>query len=116
MANEKNLKPFKKGHKFSKGHGRPKGSRSISTVLKEMMEVTISTKQGDKLTVELIVMGIIKKAISGDVSAFREIRDTTEGRPHQTIKSGNLVDFSNVNLASLSDDQIDKLVEDNVED
>ena len=104
MANEQNLKHFKKGNKI--GKGRPKGSKNLSTTLADMLMQELPTKSGPKLTTELIVMGIIKKAILGDVSAFREIMDRTEGKTVQSIKSEGSLDVTQRDLSTMTDDQI----------
>ncbi len=113
MANNKNLKPFKKGNKVAKGHGRPKGSRSFKTVLSDFMEKVITTPKGDMPGIDALCMSMFAKALRGDVSAFREIRDTVEGKPTQTINNNTKLDLSSLNLTSLSDDQLDRLLQDN---
>ena len=49
MANEENLKPFKKGE-VTNPNGRPKGSRNRSTIVKELLEY--ASKQKNVLTGE----------------------------------------------------------------
>jgi hypothetical protein len=105
MANEQNLKPFQKGHKLSKG--KPKGAKHLSTVLKEMLAQKIPTKKSGMMpATELIVMGLIGRAIRGDVSAFREIMDRTEGKVVQSIKSEGTLDVTALDLSTMTTEQI----------
>jgi hypothetical protein len=49
MANEENLKPFKKGE-VTNPNGRPKGSKNRSTIVRELLEY--ASKQKNVLTGE----------------------------------------------------------------
>lgn len=85
--------PFGKGNKF--GKGRPKGSVTMSTLLKKAMEsqLVLKTKSGSKesrTTAEWIIDSLIKKAInSKDVAAIREIFDRIDGKPSQSVEVAN---------------------------
>lgn len=119
MANEKNLKPFPKGNKASVGHGRPKGSRTLTNILREALDQEIPFKNKDtgavekKQVSELIVASLIKNAVKGDIRHAREILDRLEGKPMQSIESHTRLDLTNMNLSSLSNEQLDKLIQDN---
>jgi hypothetical protein len=119
MANEQNLTPFKKGHKTSVGHGRPKGSRSLVTILKEALaqEIPIKNKETGKtekkLVAELVIAGLVRNAVKGDIRHAREILDRLEGKPMQSIESHTRLDLGNMNLSSLSNEQLEKLIKDN---
>lgn len=91
MANEKNIEP----HKFQPGEsgnpaGRPKGSRNLSTILKEMLEEEITVDLGDgkkakKAFKEVIIRKLIKKAADGSEKAIATIFDRVDGKAQQFI-------------------------------
>jgi hypothetical protein len=70
--------------------GRPKGARSLSTILREMLEEKIPVMMdGKKVNVEfrdVLVRNLIKKASDGDLPAIREIFDRIEGSAKETIE------------------------------
>lgn len=71
--------------------GRPKGSRNISTILKEILDYEISARDpisGEKITVPISTIvnaRLVRKAMDGDNKAIREIYDRIEGRPKQKL-------------------------------
>jgi hypothetical protein len=71
--------------------GRPKGSRNLSTILKEMLneeiDVVIDGKKERKQFQELIIRKLLKKANDGDIRAITEIFDRTEGRSKQEVNA-----------------------------
>lgn len=89
MANEKNLKPFKKGE-VSNPAGRPKGSKNRSTVVKELLEFASSQKNvltGEQETLtqeQAITLAMLLKAGKGDVNAYKALMDSCYGAPKQT--------------------------------
>jgi hypothetical protein len=120
MANEKNLRPpFQKGNKAAVGHGRPKGSRSLVTRLREAMEVEIPIKDKETGKIEkrqiadLFIQAVIKPALKGDVRNQALIFDRVEGKPVQSIESHTKLDLRGMNLSSLSNEQLEKLIQDN---
>lgn len=94
MANEENLIPFEKG-KSGNPNGRPKGSRNRSTIVRQWLEVkeTIKnpiTQEMEELEqVDIITLGLIKKARKGDVQAFRELMDSGFGKILQEVHNVN---------------------------
>ncbi len=71
-------------------HGRPKGSRNLSTILREVLdeeiEITLPNGQKEKKPfAEVIARKLIKKAVEGDIRAIREIWDRCEGKATQEI-------------------------------
>lgn len=86
----KNLILFEKGISGNP-NGRPKGSKTFTTLLREagekVIEITDPVSNG-KLkgkALELVIYALYSKAIfEGDVSAIKEIRDTLQGKPLQT--------------------------------
>jgi len=91
MANERNLKPFKKGESGNL-EGRPKGARSRSTIVREWLECSesvtnpITGKKEKLMQSDIITLALIKKARKGDVQAFKELMDSGFGRTVQEIE------------------------------
>ena len=69
MANEKNLKPFKKGVSGNPG-GRPKW--------KQITEILKSEKNQEKL--EEMINVVFERALEGDMRAVEYISDRLEGK------------------------------------
>jgi len=93
--NEQNLKPFKKGQSGNP-KGKPKGTVSITTHLKRLMNKKISvpelTGSDDKLTVkELIALRLIKDAIDGKHHAQNIILERLEGKVTQKVEQNTTV-------------------------
>lgn len=71
--------------------GRPKGSRSRSTVVKQWLEVQESAKNpitGVTESLEqqdIITLALLKKARQGDVQAFKELMDSAYGKQPQVL-------------------------------
>lgn len=108
MANEQNLE----AHKFKKGQsgnpaGRPKGSKNRSTIAKKWLEATRKGKnpitgEDEVLTQEdVITLALIRKAMDGDVSAYKALMDSTYGQAKESIDL-NTTDFG-VDLDELMD-------------
>lgn len=93
MANSENLKePWKSGDPSPNPSGRPVGSRSMSTILKELLDEDIEVN-GVKLPFkDAIVRKLIKKANAGNLRAIQEIFDRTEGKSKQEIKLEGIPD------------------------
>jgi hypothetical protein len=76
--------PFTPGDPNINRNGRPKGSRSLSSMLVEALkryEETTNTKFED-----LLIQRLLDKAISkGEIRAIREIFDRVDGKPAQSI-------------------------------
>lgn len=86
--------PFEKGNPG--GPGRPKGSRNLSTLIKDALAAKAPQDYIDKLTArgvtledhswESVLVAIaIGKAASGSIQHLREILDRTEGKARQPI-------------------------------
>ena len=84
-----NLKPFKEGESGNPA-GRPKGSRNLSTILREMLEeeieVNIDGKKERKQFKDVLIRKLLKKANEGDLRAMQEVFDRTEGRSIQPME------------------------------
>jgi nitric oxide synthase oxygenase domain/subunit len=70
--------------------GRPKGTRNLSTILREMLEeeieVNIDGVKSRKQFQEVIIRKLLKKANEGDIRAIIEVFDRTEGKSKQEIR------------------------------
>jgi len=90
MANEENLKPFKKG-KSGNPKGRPKGSRNRSTIAKKWLSTETKGKnpitgEEEILTQEdLMTLAQLRKAINGDTPAYKALEDSAYGQPAQEV-------------------------------
>lgn len=92
MANPNAIPPEE--HKFKPGqsgnpNGRPKGARSLSTILREMLEeeidVNIDGVKSRKQFQEVIIRKLLKKANDGDMRAIEHIFDRIEGKAKQNL-------------------------------
>ncbi len=83
-------------HKFEKGNpggpGRPKGSLSLVSMLKERLE---KIPEGKKKTyAELFIDKVLKKSIDDeDVQAMRDVLNRVDGLPKQPLDVGGEVKF-----------------------
>ena len=91
--------------------GRPKGARSLSTVLREMLDeeipVLIDGKPEKKSFKDVIIRKLVKSAQAGNIRAVQEIFDRVEGKPKQTIDqtteiSGTMI-FGGINIIKPDD-------------
>lgn len=91
MANEENLIPFKPGQSGNPA-GRPKGSKNLSTNLREMLEVEIDTLdpvkkiQVKKKIGDVLNLKLIQSALQGNLSALKEIYDRIEGKAKEHVE------------------------------
>ena len=110
MADDKTIvgdKPIKSGEievrnekgQFVKGHiptgHRPKGSVSITSALKRMLEQ--KADEGDRTKLDLLVLQIVDSAIAGDPHAQRLLLNYVEGMP----RNKTVVEFEGKTLAEL---------------
>lgn len=74
--------------------GRPKGSRNLSTILKEFLELEVKDDTtGEKMQYkDSIIKNLLKQANAGDMRAIQEIFDRTEGKAKQEIKLDGIPD------------------------
>lgn len=102
MANESNLKPFKKGQSGNPS-GRPKGSLNRSTIARKWLDthndsINPITQVTEQLTQEdLMTLALIKKANKGDVQAYKQLMDSAYGKATASVdinsSEGISVDF-----------------------
>lgn len=106
MAKEDNLTPFQPGQSGNP-KGRPKGSRNLSAILKDMLDQDVE-EDGEMVKFsDAIVKRLIQKANKGDIKAIQEIFDRTEGKAKQEIKNENF----NYNSSELSKEDIKNISE-----
>ena len=117
MANEENLIPCKKGH-TNNPNGRPKGTKNMSTVLRDILKSEIEfddplLKKRVKNPVQYaILLKLTQKALNGDMKAINSILDRSDGRPTQVIQQTNFnMDITDEEEAILKQDAIDKGME-----
>jgi len=89
MANEQNLKSFKKGQSGNP-NGRPKGSLNRSTIAKKWLEVLSQEELEDGQVKwlsneEAMTLSLIKKARNGDVNAYKALMDSAYGTAKDTV-------------------------------
>lgn len=85
---------FKKGESGNPS-GKPKGTRSIKSIINELGDIEYDTPEelkamypNAKYTAkELAIMAIFAKSIKGDVQAFTAWADRLEGKPKQDIEA-----------------------------
>lgn len=110
--NSKNLVPMKKGHKPM--GGRPKGSISLTTTLKKILDRSLTVpnpltgkKEFETKTIrEWLNLALIAKAMRGHVPALQMIYERIEGKVPQPL-TGDL----NVNLKELTNEQLQEIVD-----
>ena len=97
MANEENLKPFKKGYdERRENNGRPKGSRNRSTIVREALETDIEYEhpltgvKSKMKAVDAMVLSMLKSALEDrNVQAFKELMDSGYGKILQEVHNVN---------------------------
>lgn len=95
------LNQFKPGQSGNP-EGRPKGTKNLSTILREMLELEIEV-DGVKITQkDAIIKQLIKKSTAGELNAIQEVFDRTEGKAKQEIK--HEIQKGVLNIDPLSDD------------
>ena len=62
------------------------GSPNISTIIKQILDLELTDKDGNKVTNNYLMnKAIVEKAKKGDVAAFKALADRLEGLPTQKI-------------------------------
>lgn len=89
MANEQNLKSFKKGQSGNP-NGRPKGSLNRSTIAKKWLEVLSQEELEDGQVKwlsneEAMTLALIRKARNGDVNAYNALMNSAYGTAKDTV-------------------------------
>jgi len=89
MANEQNLKSYKKGQSGNP-KGKPKGTLNRSTIAKKWLEVLSQEELEDGVVKwlsneEAITLALIQKARKGDVNAYKALMDSAYGTAKDTV-------------------------------
>ena len=85
-----NLKPAQPGE-IRNPNGRPKGSRSLTTLLREMLELTDDSGLTNS---QRIVKKLILKANTGNDKSIEQVFDRTEGKALQRTKLEGEINLS----------------------
>jgi hypothetical protein len=84
MANPSSLKPFQKGDDPRRNtKGRPKGSKNMSTLIKEALQRKVS--DGKSLEDHLVDTIIHKAVVKGDFSTIKLLWAYLDGKPQKNI-------------------------------
>jgi len=95
----KNGNPLKTGY-YGQKNGRPKGSRSRSTIVREWLEANLTRSNpltGKREAMQVqdhMVLSIIQKALEQDVGAFKELMDSAYGKIADKVESKNKTDLN----------------------
>jgi hypothetical protein len=122
MSNLKTLKPFGKGYDPRRNtKGRPVGSKSLSTELRELMEQKVN-KTSDTTHADLMIKRLLHKAaVKGDVRAMIFIWHIIDGKPkvrkqEAPPQNPSVMDYENRKLTEeeqeykqLQDEYLDKI-------
>lgn len=78
--------PFKEGEQWNGNKdGRPKKDWTWASLIEEEAEKLVDEKKPSKGTVkQAITKALLKKAVIGDVQAYRELANRTDGMPKET--------------------------------
>src|SRR4030042_3519824 len=84
-----NLKPVKKGQSGNP-KGRPPGSLSLISLLKQELAETIKSRTGEEMEIARALMKkLVQRALTeDDIKAIKEILDRVEGKPRETMEIG----------------------------
>jgi hypothetical protein len=118
MVNQNSLKNLRLG---KPGRGRQKGSKSLSTLIGEVLEKELTTKnpitrKPEKMSMaELIALRLVTKAAGGNIMAIREIFDRREGKAVQVNEISGIdgapidIQHSVIDLEKLSTKELESL-------
>jgi len=84
MANEKNLKPFKKGDKRASEAGKKSKRKPLDHQWREKLNDYIKDK--DITTLDLVYKVLVKEVSKGNIMAIRELLDRSYGKSKQPIE------------------------------
>lgn len=97
MANEKNLKPFKKGKDDRRNlNGRPK-----LPDIKEALIKVLADEQEGMTALEAVIKKLRQMALKGDIRAIKELLDRGYGAPKQEIDVSQKRDYSKLSIDEL---------------
>lgn len=110
--NNKYLKPYKPGQSGNP-LGKPKGSKNMKTILREMLETDINYEGKKVPTAFVVVSELVKKSIYHNnakvqLEAIKEILDRSIGKPVQSNLNIN-ADVERPDLTKLSESELQQL-------
>ena len=115
MANNQNLLPPYKPGQSGNLKGKPKGTLSLTTLLKSAIEqdytIIVNAKTGEKQTKkfhEWVNLGLLRKAVKGDVRAIEHIYERVDGKVKQEL-------FGKFETDSLQRDALRAILESKIE-
>lgn len=93
MANENNLKPFVKGEDRQKELGKMGGIKSGENkrerkAFKEALLLALDTVKDNKTIQDIGIEALMVRYMSGDLEAFKVVRDTIGEKPTDSLKLG----------------------------
>ena len=105
MANDDNLKPFKKNDPRINREGRPRVLPELKEILSQILSEEITNSKGDKIqALDLIIRQLTAKATKGDLRAIQEVLDRMYGKSKQIIETQSIeaintdFDFDDIKL------------------
>lgn len=102
-TNPQNLRPFPKGVSGNP-EGRKPGVPNAATRLAKLFAIVQKMKdpftgQEKEFTIaEMLDMAVLKKALNGDMIAYKELMDRTEGKAKQTIDATHNFDKDSLEM------------------
>ena len=119
MANKAPVNMWKKGDKSPNPFGRPKREWTWASLFEEAMEEEMAdASEGKKNKIKkIITKKLAKMAMSGDITAIKEITNRMDGMPTQhttvqTVEESDLDTIEQSNYAELAQQAHKQMVED----
>lgn len=106
---------FKEGQSGNPS-GRPKGSKNIKTILRELVDLPKKMKDDDGNEIEVsrleyMCAKLVRMAQEGDLASMDRVFDRLEGKPEQTNKNTNDNKNLNVDVNEAVKDMTDEQLE-----
>jgi hypothetical protein len=98
MANENNLKPFKKG---IDNRRNVKGRPAILPELKEAIAKLLSEDKEGKTALDKILNVLYDRAMKGDIRAIQELLDRGFGKPTNKIEHSKDINFDEATITKI---------------
>ena len=123
MGGRDNLKPFGPDNPPPPNRGRKKGSRNVSTILREMLEREAPESAVSLDLIKAFCRGrrrvtsadavaarlLYEALVAGELPAIKELLDRAEGKAKDRRGNVNL-NITAQELSDLSDEQLDQLI------
>jgi len=99
--------PFSKDDENINRNGRPKKEWTWASLIEEEADKLLDKDKPNKGKVKkAITKALLKKAIDGDVQAFKEIANRTDGMPQQSVDMKVTLPEPMVDITKLKTDEI----------